>query len=119
MAKKPTRKDLDDLRTVLAHARAILTGDMSQLREEALRPAGPPDASETRDGAYDQEFNLELLERDGTILHEVEAALERLEQGVYGRCQNCEAWIPRARLKAVPHARHCIDCQRELERQGP
>ena len=90
MAKKPTQKDLEELRRSLMAARAALAGDIQQL-----------------EGAHHQEFNLELLERD--------EALERLDEGVYGQCESCAVWIPKTRLKAVPHARHCVECQRGVE----
>jgi RNA polymerase-binding protein DksA len=118
MAKKPTQKDLEELRSSLVNARAALTGDINQLESEALEPGGAPAAAEGDTGAHHQEFSLELLERDGLTLREVEEALGRIEEGVYGRCEGCEIWIPKTRLKAVPYARHCIECQREVESQG-
>jgi DnaK suppressor protein len=117
MARKPTQKDLDELRSSLIRARAALTGDITQLRAEALDLNGST-VGEGFDGDYDQELNLELLEHDGSTLREVDEALERLEEGNYGRCEACETWIPKTRLKAVPHARNCIECQRDLESNG-
>ena len=58
---------------------------------------------------------LELLERDENTLFEIMEALERIKSGAFGRCESCEKWIRKERLKAVPHARNCIDCQREME----
>ena len=118
MAKKLTQKDLEELRSSLVRARAALTGDISQLEVAALEPRGAPAATEGDTGAHHQEFNLELLERDGLTLREVEEALDRIDEGVYGRCESCETWIPKSRLKAVPHARHCIECQRHVESQS-
>ncbi|MAG36887.1 MAG: conjugal transfer protein TraR [Dehalococcoidia bacterium] len=48
-------------------------------------------------------------------LVELDDARRRLEQGRYGVCQLCSEEIPAKRLKAVPQATHCIDCQRKLE----
>ena len=118
MARKPTEKDLTELRTSLMSARALLTGDIHQLQEEALSNTGAPDSLEGDESAHHVAFNLELLEHDGSALREVDEALDRMERGVYGRCETCEAWIPKVRLKVVPHARHCIDCQRQAEKQG-
>jgi RNA polymerase-binding protein DksA len=118
MAKKLTQKDLEELRSSLMSARQALAGDISQLETEALEPAGDPAAVEADAGAHFQEFNLELLERDGSALREVDEALDRLDEGVYGRCESCQVWIPKSRLKAVPYARHCIECQRNVESQS-
>ena len=121
MAKKLSAKDLEEFRSHLLHAQAVLTGDMSQLHQEAFggetgngvetRPA------DTSDGYY-QEFNLELLERDESTLREIHEALERIANGTYGLCEGCGNPIFKERLKAVPHARNCIDCQRQAERSG-
>jgi DnaK suppressor protein len=48
-------------------------------------------------------------------LDEIEDALTRLENGTFGICQNCDGAIPLARLRAMPAARHCLDCQEKLE----
>lgn len=118
MARKPTEKDLAELRSSLMSARAVLSGDINQLEAEALSTDGAPDSLEGDESAHHVAFNLELLEHDGTALREVDEALARMERGVYGRCETCEAWIPKVRLKVVPHARLCIDCQRAAEKNG-
>jgi RNA polymerase-binding protein DksA len=122
MTKKLNTKDLEIFRSNLLRARAMLSGDMNQLQEEALGANGVAPAYETKPGdtsdGYFQEFNLELLERDGSTLREIVEALERIENGTYGACENCGQLILKERLKAVPHARFCIDCQRKAERDG-
>jgi RNA polymerase-binding transcription factor DksA len=42
-------------------------------------------------------------------------ALQRLADGTYGRCEDCEGAIPLARLEIVPYARRCAACQRVAE----
>jgi RNA polymerase-binding transcription factor DksA len=125
MVKKPAKlspKDLEDLRTNLLRARAVLTGDLSQLHEEAFGANGVADSSEAKAGdtsdGYYQEFNLQLLERDESTLREIVDALERMQHGTYGPCEVCENLISKERLRAVPYARLCIECQRTAERRG-
>ena len=48
-------------------------------------------------------------------LDEIEDALTGLESGTFGVCESCGRAIPLARLRAVPAARHCLDCQTKLE----
>lgn len=48
--------------------------------------------------------------------YEANAALKRMEKGVYGICECCERPIGEARLLALPAARFCVSCQRMLER---
>lgn len=107
---------------MLLKARAALSGDLSQLEEEAFSQNGNVDASEARPGdsadGYYQEFNLQLLERDEETMAQVLDALDRIENGTYGQCEACEQMINKERLRAVPHARNCIECQRLAERRG-
>jgi len=43
-------------------------------------------------------------------LDDIDAALDRIQQGAYGRCEICQGAIGRQRLLALPAARLCIDC---------
>jgi RNA polymerase-binding protein DksA len=122
MPKKLSPKDLSAFKDMLQHIRGVLSGDMSHLEEEAFGVGGHRDTSDLRVGdtadGYYQEFNLELLERDQSTLREVDEALERIEAGTFGLCEGCGELIVRERLKAMPHARNCIACQREAERSS-
>ena len=46
---------------------------------------------------------------------EVQAALDRLQEGIFGRCLNCGAVIAHERLEALPYAAYCIECERRQE----
>lgn len=120
--KKPAKfsaKDLEEFKASLTKLHAMLSGDLTQLHEEAFGQNGNHDAEskagDTADGYY-QEFNLRLMERDESTLGEVVEALERIDQGKYGACETCEQLIAKERLRAMPHARLCIECQRQAER---
>jgi DnaK suppressor protein len=56
-----------------------------------------------------------LIELKYDELLRIEEALERIEEGEYGRCLDCKRWIAPARLKAVPYAIRCRDCQSRNE----
>jgi len=77
-----------------------------RLQEE--RPADWPD----RAVAYETTALLgRLSENERRELAEIDAALRRIEQGMYGRCERCEGPIGRQRLRAIPEARHCMSCE--------
>jgi RNA polymerase-binding protein DksA len=62
---------------------------------------------------------LEALDDYGRKeLTEIEEALKRIESGDYGYCTACDGEVAEGRLKAVPHARLCIKCAEELEKQA-
>ena len=58
------------------------------------------------------------LDREFRMLREVNAALERFEDGSYGVCDECDEEISPRRLDALPWARHCVRCQDAIDRQG-
>ena len=65
----------------------------------------PPAASERDDDA-----RIDLLETESRVLNQIERALERVEDGVYGHCQQCGRRISKTRLRAVPYAENCMRC---------
>jgi RNA polymerase-binding protein DksA len=67
------------------------------------------------DPDYDKELNL--LRRERAELGEVEQALQRIEKGSYGFCEECGEAIRFERLQAVPHTTHCLSCQEALDRK--
>ena len=78
--------------------------------EEDLREPSDPDFAEHATEAEGDEV-LEGLE--GTALLEIaqiNAALGRIEEGVYGECATCGEPVGEKRLEAIPHAAQCISC---------
>jgi RNA polymerase-binding transcription factor DksA len=65
-----------------------------------------------------EEITSQLLEIEVRELEQIERALKRFAEGVYGRCEVCGRRIGEARINALPYVTHCIDCQREAERLG-
>ena len=53
------------------------------------------------------------MESDAGTLDKIESALERIEDGTYGSCEECGAKIPKTRLNAVPYATMCVQCASE------
>lgn len=78
---------------------------------------GSEDIVDRANSAYNREFMFSLSGAERDTLFQVEEAIEKLADGRYGTCSNCSDEIPPARLKAVPWARYCVDCQ-ELEEKG-
>ena len=74
----------------------------------------PPEVHESQ---LAEEAGVETtLERtEANLLHEVQAALDRLQEGIFGRCLNCGAVIAHERLEALPYAAYCIECERRQE----
>ena len=64
---------------------------------------------------YEQEFALGLMDSERRILNEIDDALDRIEDGTYGICEGTGEPISKARLKAQPWARYCVEYARMVE----
>jgi DnaK suppressor protein len=109
--------------------RARLRGDVTAMAEVALRKSGmegsdsngmPIHMAELGSDNFEQEFTLGLMEAEEDTLSLIEAALERVDQGSFGRCVECDGPISKARLNAIPYTPVCIKCaeQRENHQNG-
>jgi RNA polymerase-binding protein DksA len=65
---------------------------------------------------FDREMASSLEENSTHVLAEIDAALARIDDGMYGICQRCGKPIGRERLEALPWATLCIDDKRKQER---
>lgn len=68
--------------------------------------------------AYDKDFALSLLSQEQDALYEIEEALKRIENGIYGVCEMSSKPIPKNRLEAIPFARFTVECQSQLEKEN-
>jgi len=65
-----------------------------------------------------RDLELALDARESAELDAIDAALKRIEDGVYGICIDCDADIPAPRLHAAPETLRCIACQGKFEQLG-
>lgn len=65
--------------------------------------------------AYDRDLALNILSKEHDALYEIEAAIRRVEAGVYGVCQISGKKIPQKRLEAIPFCRLTVECQTQWE----
>ena len=66
----------------------------------------------------DEDIDYTLLNMHIGQLREVEDALDRLEEGTYGICEDCGAPIKLERLKVLPFTTCCVQCQEKREQMG-
>jgi DnaK suppressor protein len=92
--------------------KALKTGQAEKRRGD---DDGPLDLADTATELWNQEFNYSLSENDRAELVAIDAALGRIEEGVFGECEECGEEIGDARLKALPWAPLCIACQEKKE----
>ena len=61
------------------------------------------------------DIEFALIQMKAETLDQINQALSRLDAGAYGYCVECGAEIPGRRLRALPFAIRCKDCEEELE----
>jgi DnaK suppressor protein len=107
-------------RAQLLALQARLLGDTTQIEDDAWKDhtktvSIPTDVEELGSDNTEQELTLTLLGSDKDILNQIDAAIQRIEDGGYGRCEACGEQIPKTRLAAVPYAARCVQCALEQE----
>ncbi len=117
--------DLERFRETLELERGRLLGALeavtharSPVEETGDLAIGAGDhLADTATDTFIRELDGGLEENAGHLLDEVEAALRRIEDGTFGRCEACGRPIAPERLEAVPYARLCLEDKRAQERQ--
>jgi len=101
----------------------LLTARQAELaRAVALREGivieRTADALDEVQFAAARELRTRTLERESSLLRDVRAALDRIADGSYGECLECEEEISPRRLNAIPWATLCIRCQEHADRRS-
>jgi len=124
--KSPIRKrELERFRAILLAKRAVLVGDVSQLESEALSAGGgalshtPQHMAEQGSDSAEQTLSLDLAAADRKLIHEIDDAIKRIDEGRFGLCEMTGKPIRIERLRELPWARYSIEAARELERRRP
>lgn len=127
MAQDRPHYDAATIRQRLEETRQRLEEDIYQRTEgdEAVVPTDPIGESggthshhaDEGDAMADTERSNLVLGNSRTLLGQVQAALERLDNGTYGYCQRCGKPIDARRLEALPYALYDIECQEIVERE--
>lgn len=111
-------------------ARAELMSEVLRLREEIthseqalaglMRDSGDgagDDDADTGTKNITREHELSLAANAREMLSQFERALQRLDTGTYGLCENCGNAIGKARMQAFPRATLCVECKQKQERR--
>jgi DnaK suppressor protein len=101
---------------VLKQQLAALLAEASKSVDGLTEPKDEsPDIVEQASIEYDRDFLLRIRERERKLITKIRDALQRLEQGHFGICENCGREISEDRLRARPVATLCIKCKKKQE----
>ncbi|MCA9393402.1 MAG: TraR/DksA family transcriptional regulator [Candidatus Omnitrophica bacterium] len=122
-AKKLDQKKLDYYKKLLVKLRDDLVHDIRNMSDNTGSSSNDSSdvsghvqhMADVATDMYDKEFSLGLASHDREVLHKINAALKRIDDGTYGFCLATGKPISQARLKAIPYAEYCLKYQEELE----
>jgi len=114
--------DLKMFRQLLLEKRAEILGSVTSMKDETLNRERsdlsnvPFHMADAGSDNFELENTLGLMDEEVKLLKEIDAALVRIALGTYGICEGSEKPIPKARLKAIPWARYCVEYKELLEK---
>lgn len=109
-----TKTELDTFKAILEAKQAELEQVVSN--RDAITIEKSADALDEVQHAAERELAIRNLDRESNLLRNVRSALRRIEEGSFGTCLHCEEDISPKRLKAVPWAPYCIQCQEQADK---
>ena len=114
------KKKVKYFQSALQEIRIEIVGGVEKLQNNGKNDEAEhmPDISDDAARAYDRKLQGDLEEQEWNKLKQVEAALEKVENGEYGICDQCEKKIPEARLKIIPYTEFCTQCLSEIEKKS-
>ena len=118
---KMAKERYEELRQILEERRREILNEvqvkMRDVRAEgALGEAqGVLDAAETSEADIQDDIEFALIQMKSETLHKIEEALARLDEGTFGYCFECGDEISERRLRALPFAVRCKDCEEARE----
>ena len=120
--EEQTRSRYSELKRMLQDRRreihAEVQGKIRDVREEAnwgSKQTEVMDAGESSEADIQDDIEFALIQMKSETLNKIDDALTRLEQGTYGNCFECGEEIGEKRLRALPFAVRCKDCEEARE----
>ena len=120
VAETPTRARYAELKRMLEERqREILNEVQGKIRDVRAEGSEKPhevlDQGETSEVDIQEDIEFALIQMKAETLNKINEALARLEDGNYGMCFECGEEIAEARLRALPFAVRCKDCEEARE----
>jgi len=92
--------------------------DQSEDMRGLIKTVDSGDEADVAADVIDRTLLTALGTQDANRLQQIDNALDRINQGTYGRCVKCGKEIPEERLEVLPYALMCISCASAQERRN-
>ena len=128
MAKKYSKAKLNQFRKSIEKRMEEIAEDMGDIHDGILDNGNDSEGSSQESvfsvhmadagtDSFEQEKNYILMGRESDYYKNLEVALDRVDDGIFGLCKICEELIPEERMLEVPNATKCVGCK-EKEKLG-
>ncbi len=116
--KELDKKTIQRFKKILLKEREQIVGELRQTFESSqeMGQDGIQDIGDEAANIYNKQLLLSLNENERMMLREVDEALDRIENGTYGICEECGGPIGLKRLMVKPVAKYCVPCKTKLEK---
>jgi DnaK suppressor protein len=104
-------KKLQHIKAILLHQKSTILSEAEVALNELPGQATFPDMGDQASAETDMNFMLRLRGREQRLLKKIDEALERIESGTFGICDDCGEHIDFKRLEARPVTTMCIECK--------
>jgi DnaK suppressor protein len=114
------KKQLEFFKKRLLTMRESILNKAKKLKEDSytLGTDGIQDMADAASNSYNVDILMSISDNDLQLLKDMDNALDKIKNGAYGICEECEEKISEKRLEANPVARYCITCKRIMEEKG-
>ena len=112
------KKTIGHFKKILLKEREEILGEVKQIYESSkeMGQDGIQDIADEAANIYNKQILLSLNENERMRLQEVDEALDRIENGTYGICEECGGQISLKRIEVRPVAKYCVPCLTKLEK---
>lgn len=113
---KDAHNEMDTFQEVLEQKET----DLAQIlrRRDGITIEKSADQMDEIQYAAERDLAIRNVDRESKVMRQVRAALQRIQDGSFGTCIECDGEISLKRLSAVPWAARCIRCQEVADRNG-
>ena len=114
------KQKLERFRKTLLKTREGILNKAKKLKEDSytLGTDGIQDMADAASNSYNADILMSISDNDLNLLKDIDNALDKMKNGTYGICEECDEKINEKRLEANPVARYCISCKRLMEEKG-
>ena len=110
-----TATEIKEIRKHLLELKVDATRRLQNTKSMDMPEAEVGDDIDNATRSLDKEILFELSGNAHNTIEQIEAALRKMDKGIYGTCEYCRKPIGKKRMKALPFARYCINCQHTNE----